>query len=183
MQTESSCSDAVCSFFFFFFKNGGKYKQTNFSSLKFNMEHGVTAWFTLLPLHTCMRENVLWWKMEELWLLLVYDSGYQCCMLSATVTSPPHPQRPKSVFVSFANKQNVWVLSGWGYGTCQELLVQLYSQTYICCWHSLCLCLSETRDRQPRDFNLPVRASLNMWQSWNKWIRLQSHSQWPSATC
>lgn len=92
MQTESSCSDAVCSSFFFFFLNGGKYKQTNFSSLKFNMEHGVTAWFTLLPLHTCMRENVLWWKMEELWLLLVYDSGYQCCMLSATVTSPPTPK-------------------------------------------------------------------------------------------
>lgn len=90
MQTESSCSYAVCSFFFFL--NGGKYKQTNFSSLKFNMEHGVTAWFTLLPLHTCMRENVLWWKMEELWLLLVYDSGYQCCMLSATVTSPPTPK-------------------------------------------------------------------------------------------
>lgn len=86
----------------------------------------------------------------------------------------PHPQRPKSVFVSFANKQNVWVLSGWAYGTCQELLVQLYSQTYICCWHSLCLCLSETRDRQPRDFNLPVRASLNMWQSWNKITVTQS---------
>lgn len=165
MQTESSCSDAVCSFK----KNGGKYKQTNFSSLKFNMEHGVTAWFTLLPLiiHYIHARRKIFCDGR---VLVAVGIWQRVSVLHAVCHSnkSPHPQRPKSVFVSFANKQNVWVLSGWAYGTCQELLVQLYSQTYIYCWHSLCLCLSETRDPQPRDFNLPVSASLNMWQSWNK---------------
>lgn len=182
MQTESSCSDAVCSSFFFL-KNGGKYKQTNFSSLKFNMEHGVTAWFTLLPLHTCMRENVLWWKMEELWLLLVYDSGYQCCMLSATVTSPPTPKGLNLSLWALLTSKMSESCQGELMAHARSFLSNYIVRHIICCWHSLCLCLSETRDRQPRDFNLPVRASLNMWQSWNKWIRLQSHSQWPSATC